>query len=306
MEINRVTTGRERDVIHPTHQAVPGALHSVLFWLEKAQRKAAKGQRAGETSLWRRTESVRSFHTGEGLGETLSHYSSTYSVAITRTEALSSQRATWKSKWQWVQIVPTERFFLDTRNFFTERTLDPWNNLPRDVLESLSLEVFKMWLNRLLNNLIYHPFPTKGCSWWYFEAPSDLSCFVILWPQLHLQPSPQSLPLLCEWVLASSTLPDLTVTAHIRWNNAVSSHSCCLVSPVQVCGGWFWGSPRRKRERRAGSAPGPSVLLWVQPPSRWPPPPSVQICLSAQVWQICPGKGTTGRLGLEKQHEKCA
>ncbi|GAB0181377.1 hypothetical protein GRJ2_000603000 [Grus japonensis] len=38
-----------------------------------------------------------------------------------------------------------ERFHLDIRNnIFTVRTINHWNNLPRDVVESPSLEVFKM------------------------------------------------------------------------------------------------------------------------------------------------------------------
>lgn len=281
------------------------ALCSVQFWLEKAKRKAAKGQRAGDTSLWRRTESVRAFHSGEGLGETLSQYSS---VAIMRTEALSSQGATWKNKWQWVQIVPRQWFFLYKRYFlFTERRVDPWNNFPRDVAESLTLEVFKMWLNKLLDHPIYHPFPTKSWSWWYSETPSDLGCFMILLPQLHLQPS------------STTCSPAVWLNAgiqHVAWPHSDSTDQvkqCCFFPLMLSClscsgvGRLVWGfSKEREGERRAGSALGSVVLMWVQPPPHWPPPPSVQICPSAQVWQIHPMKGTSGRLGLKKQHEKCA
>ncbi|KFP51642.1 hypothetical protein N323_13075, partial [Cathartes aura] len=47
------------------------------------------------------------------------------------------------------------RFHLDIRkNVFTARTIIHWNNLPKDVVESPSLEVSKMRLDRVLDNLI--------------------------------------------------------------------------------------------------------------------------------------------------------
>jgi len=47
-----------------------------------------------------------------------------------------------------------ERFVLDTRrNFLAVRTTSHWNNLSRDVVESPSLQAFKMQLYRQLNDL---------------------------------------------------------------------------------------------------------------------------------------------------------
>lgn len=46
-----------------------------------------------------------------------------------------------------------ERFPLDTQNNFFTRTINHWN-LPRDVVEAPSLEVFKIQLDRVLHNLI--------------------------------------------------------------------------------------------------------------------------------------------------------
>ncbi|KAK4829749.1 hypothetical protein QYF61_006458 [Mycteria americana] len=48
-----------------------------------------------------------------------------------------------------------ERFHLDIRKkFFTVRTIIHCNNLPGDMVESPSLEVFRMQLDRVLDNLI--------------------------------------------------------------------------------------------------------------------------------------------------------
>jgi len=56
-----------------------------------------------------------------------------------------------------------ERFHLDIRKeFLTGRTIMPWNSLPGDAVESPSLEVFKMQMERVLDNLIQAPFPTTG------------------------------------------------------------------------------------------------------------------------------------------------
>jgi len=56
-----------------------------------------------------------------------------------------------------------ERFHLNMRKrFFTVRTVDHWNNLPKDVVEFPSVEVFNMQLDRVLDNLIWPPSSVKG------------------------------------------------------------------------------------------------------------------------------------------------
>ena len=47
------------------------------------------------------------------------------------------------------------RFKLDIRNkFFTGRVVKHWNRLPREVVDALSLEVFKARLDGALSNLV--------------------------------------------------------------------------------------------------------------------------------------------------------
>jgi len=47
------------------------------------------------------------------------------------------------------------KFYLNTRkNFFTLRVTEPWNRLPRDVVGSPSLEIFKTYLDAVLCSLL--------------------------------------------------------------------------------------------------------------------------------------------------------
>lgn len=61
------------------------------------------------------------------------------------------------------------------------RAINKWNNLPGDVLESPLSWVFRMQLDRMIDNLIYAPFPMKSWTRWSFKVPSNLGCPTSVW-----------------------------------------------------------------------------------------------------------------------------
>jgi len=66
------------------------------------------------------------------------------------------------------------------QKFFRVRTIKHWNNLHRGMEESPSLEVFKMGVDKVLDDLIWVPFPMKSGTRRSFKVPSNLGCSMIL------------------------------------------------------------------------------------------------------------------------------
>jgi len=42
----------------------------------------------------------------------------------------------------------------EAKNFFTLRVMEPWNRVPREVVESASLEIFRTRLDKVLCSLL--------------------------------------------------------------------------------------------------------------------------------------------------------
>jgi len=60
------------------------------------------------------------------------------------------------------------------------RTVIHENNLSRDIVKSPLLDIFKMQLGRVVDNLTWAPFLTKDWTGKSLEVPSHLGCSVIL------------------------------------------------------------------------------------------------------------------------------
>lgn len=76
-------------------------------------------------------------------------------------QKFSSEAATWRGQGvAGVSCTKREFILIEERYFFTAKTIIHWNNLSRDIVESILLEIFKMQRDETFDNLIQAPFPT--------------------------------------------------------------------------------------------------------------------------------------------------
>ena len=61
------------------------------------------------------------------------------------------------------------------KNFFIVRVTEQWNRLPREAVESPSLEIFKTHLNTFLDSLDFRREPAlaRECTRWSPDVPSN-------------------------------------------------------------------------------------------------------------------------------------
>ena len=92
---------------------------------------------------------------------------------IERRQNLQSSLTTWAMlKGQWAQT-EAEKFHPNMRKNVPLRVMEPWNRLPREVVES-PLEIFKTCLDKVLCSLLWVTLlQQEGWTGWPTEVPSD-------------------------------------------------------------------------------------------------------------------------------------